>query len=278
MLNQLAELHEITEDYASKPSYEKKNTSATDFFSLGVIKFDDLKNEYDIGNKEENIIMTGEIPLQVNMEGENLNFGEDKDLSLFTPLQKDRADASSIEAKDSESRIESQKSETKYKLRADVLFKNVFRSLKKNLLNKFKATTDFFKIKKKAWRKKCSQQYIKDFIQNQLFANSPPGAFSEVSVEELSWYVGKIVLQEYMPKTYFTYDCMKYTDLYHKCIYNFNGKTANKLYSSKVFRILFNYLTKSEEYNKMLESDSTLSPYKEIYAEKMAEIIKAFNS
>lgn len=201
--------------------------------------------------------------------------------SSSSNLSKRNASESNVIQKDSKSDTEDNQESPddqsgKYETRRDVLFKNVFRSVKKYYFTLFKANTKFFDIKKKTLRRKVAKAHIREFVQTQISQKQLGDMFSEFSLDMLCDYFGRILVPEYISKGNCSYDCKKYTDLLHQCIYNYSAKKASTLYKSKLISALFKHFYAGSHFEKMLDSDKTLNKYKELHLEKAKEVLEGF--
>ena len=158
-----------------------------------------------------------------------------------------------------------------------MLFKNIFRSVKKYYTLLFKSTTSFYEIKTKAERKKKVQEYLREFVSQHFTNNDVHGKFVGIQPDELWKYIGRIVVPEYFSKAYCSYECKKYTDLLYGCVYNYSEKKAETLYHSTVLKEIFEFFFKSDEFKQMLDTDETLKKHKELYIEKATEILNGFS-
>jgi hypothetical protein len=97
-----------------------------------------------------------------------------------------------------------------YSQRRDVLFKNIFRSVKKYYTNLFKSTTDFFTaLKTKPQRRKGSLPYVQQFVSEHFINEHFEELFGSVSVDEFCNYMGRIIIPEYFSTTKISYGCKK---------------------------------------------------------------------
>lgn len=166
----------------------------------------------------------------------------------------------------------------KYSLRPDVVYKNIFRSIKKFYTGKFKEHSNLFSIRSKSQRKKMAPQCVKNFTQACILDNDKTGIFNGVDLEEVADYMGRIMIPEFVTKFGCNYECRKYIELLYKCIYKFNKSVADKLYVSDVIGRIFKYLYISDEFEYMLATDSTLSQHKDTYRALMKEVVESFTS
>lgn len=89
---------------------------------------------------------------------------------------------------------------SKYDTRKDVLYKNLFRVVKKYYTNLFKNTSSLFELKHKKERKKATMRCVELFVQEQFINKDTQAMFQSVSRNELVQYVGRIVVPEFMGK------------------------------------------------------------------------------
>lgn len=160
--------------------------------------------------------------------------------------------------------------------RQDVLFKNIFRAVKKYYSNLFKDYSSFFEIKSKKERRICAMNMIQKFINEVLFKKQDSCLLKEIPYENLCDLIARIIIPEYFGKTNLAYDCRKYIDAFYKCIYKFNFKNAGKLYSSKSMKNIFEFLLASNDFEKMLIEDSNLNKNSKLCKEKSIEVMDGF--
>ena len=180
------------------------------------------------------------------------------------------------QSEDDDNQGSSEEQTGKYETRRDVLFKNVFRSVKKYYFTLFKSSTKFFEVKKKSLRRKVAKAHIREFVETQIAQKQMSDMFTDFPFDMLCDYFGRILVPEYISKGNCSYDCKKYTDLLHQCIYNYSAKKASTLYKSKVMNALFRHFFTGTHFEKMLESDKTLNKYKELHLEKANEVLNGF--
>lgn len=89
---------------------------------------------------------------------------------------------------------------SKYDTRKDVLYKNLFRVVKKYYTSLFKSTSSLFKLKHKKERKKATMRCVELFVQEQFINEDAQAMFQSIPRNELVQYVGRIVIPEFMGK------------------------------------------------------------------------------
>lgn len=166
-----------------------------------------------------------------------------------------------------------------YSQRRDVLFKNIFRSVKKYYTNLFKSTTDFFiALKTKPQRRKGSLPYVQQFVSKHFIKEDFEELFGSVSVDEFCNYMGRIIIPEYFSTTKISYGCKKQCELLYTCIYKFSNAKAKRLFRSQVIRSIFLNFFEGPAFQEMLISDMTLSLSREHHEECVKELISHLKS
>lgn len=165
---------------------------------------------------------------------------------------------------------------SKYDTRKDVLYKNLFRVVKKYYTNLFKATSSLFQLKHKKERKKATMKCVELFVQEQFVDKDSQAMFQSIPQAELVQYVGRIVVPEFMGKGTCSYTCKRDIELLYECIYKYSLKKAKKLYKSEVIAKIFHYFMKSQDFQNMLDTDTTLSRNKDLYRAMTEEVLQAF--
>ncbi|CAI2368993.1 unnamed protein product [Moneuplotes crassus] len=162
--------------------------------------------------------------------------------------------------------------------RKDVLFKSIFRSVKKYYTKLFKESSDFYKHKSEKAKKANVKACVKNFIQKDLlFLNGSEG-FHSVEIDELCEFMSRIIAPKSCTKSYTTYSCKKYINLLYKCIYNYNERNAAKLYTSEVMKHIFFFCLREENLEKMVQEDPNLARNSKLIKEKAKEVLDGFRS
>lgn len=158
-----------------------------------------------------------------------------------------------------------------------MLFKNIFRAVKKYYTSLFIKTSEFYSnYKSDKDRRKVVRMHVSDFIQNQILVNEGAEMFGSFYHEQLIEYFGRIVVPKYMPQACNDYFCKKSVDALFKWIYKYNSRNAQKLYSSEIMNRIFKLFLESKNFTEMLETDKTMLKNKELCLEKSNEVLTWF--
>lgn len=87
------------------------------------------------------------------------------------------------------------------RFRNDVVFKNVFRSVKQHLTEWFKDKTKFYDISDSRLRKKVYKDYLSLFVNDFVLKTEGYEQMREFETEKMIDYFGRIINPKLMPKT-----------------------------------------------------------------------------
>ena len=115
-----------------------------------------------------------------------------------------------------------------------MIYKTIFRTVKKYYGGLFKDSTDFFKIKKKSARKKIAYEYSLHFVKTYFLEKDDLHIFNGIKDQDLANYFGRMIIPEYIGKWAGGYHWRKETDTFFDCIYHYSADVANRLYKSDI--------------------------------------------
>jgi len=141
-----------------------------------------------------------------DLEPENL-YEEDDEFKLGISLLDIKQELDEGNSSGQEATVSNRSTIKKHDTRKDVLFKNVFRSIKKFYTSFFKKNSAFFELQGKKKRKAKAEEYVLNFVTEYLLKHDDAGIFQSTDTIELADYIGRIVIPDFLGKTNCSYKC-----------------------------------------------------------------------
>ena len=177
------------------------------------------------------------------------------------------------------SEILSKTSQTnKYSERNDVVFKSIFRAVKKYYLELFKQYWAQNSISINKRNKKDAHDMIWIFVQNTFTNCTISSEYPNIDLNLISRYIGRISLPDLVNKTVGSYIFNKDIKSFYECVYNYSRIKADKLFGSEPIRIIFQHFIKCGGLAKMIETDEGLQKHKNVVIDKINEIFDWFST
>ena len=162
----------------------------------------------------------------------------------------------------------------KYSERSDVVFKSIFRSIKKYYLNEFKAHWDRHSIVVNKKNKKDALDKIWVFVE-KLFAESKLSSqFDKIETLLMAKYIALISLPDYVIKSLGDYKVRRDVGLFYQWIYQFSFAKLKRLFESPEIQLLFSHFIFAGGLQKMIEMDKNIQKLKDIVVEKTRELFQ----
>ena len=177
------------------------------------------------------------------------------------------------------SEVLSQTSQTnKYSERNDVVFKSIFRAVKKYYLESFKQYWAQNSISINKRNKKDAHDMIWIFVQNTFTNCTISSEYPNIDLNLISRYIGRISLPDLVNKTVGGYIFNKDIKSFYEWVYNYSRIKADKLFGSEPIRIIFKHFIECGGLAKMIETDERLQKHKNIVINKINEILDWFST
>jgi hypothetical protein len=87
------------------------------------------------------------------------------------------------------------------RFRRDVIFKNVFRSLKQHLTDWFKSKSSFYQIADSRIRRLVYKDYLSEFVTDHVLKTEGYEKMKEFEAEKMIEYFGRIINPRILAKT-----------------------------------------------------------------------------
>lgn len=162
------------------------------------------------------------------------------------------------------------------RFRRDVVFKNVFRSLKQHLTDWFKNKSGFYEISDSSKRRRVYKDYILKFISDHVFKTEGYQNLKDFDIDLIAEYFGRIINPRIMPKTSRDYRWTSSIEAFNKCLYTYSDKKAYRLYLDKFFYVYFECFLHSIDFILHLNANKKLIECVDYWVEKSEIILNNF--
>ena len=166
----------------------------------------------------------------------------------------------------------------KHSDRSDVIFKSIFRAIKKHYYLLFTQYWDANSITLNKMDKAKNLAIISKFIQACIVDEKSWPIFSKAELIDASHFIGKISFPEFVNKTSKNIKIVNEAKIFYECIYRFSRFKASKLYTSNTFVKIYRHFVKSGGMQCAIESDKSLSRHKLISFEKANKLLESIES
>ena len=165
-----------------------------------------------------------------------------------------------------------------YSGRKDVVFKSIFRAIKKYYLEEFKNywSQNSIVINKKDKRDSFSKMW--DFVEKLFTVKESNWVFHNLDKALLANYIGRISLPDYVMKTTGGYTVNKEVGLFYEWVYKYSRAKASQLFTSAPIQAMFSHFISSGGLQKMINNDKNLQKNIDIVIEKANELYRWFKT
>ena len=252
------------------------NNRSLDNFGANVASENKEVIEIHKSQKISEETLNKEINTVINVVQANIDDGADSESNIQQVIS-ENFESCETEKLDNSDFTNKRLGWNKYSERSDVVFKSIFRAIKRYYLDEFKDylaqhSIKFNSIVFNKKNKADTFDKILVFVKRIFTESNFNSNLSDIDFTTIARYIGRISLPDYVAKTTGGYNLIKETRLFYDWVYNYSHIKAKKLFKSKPIQIIFSHFISSRGLQKMIQSDKNLQNHRDVVMKKANEL------